>query len=145
MMAEGGAADAPNDTTNEAAPCVDASINVASFDSGSAAWACFQAGCPVELNACAADCTCNAVLATGLLCAADAADTVAQQMCVDNQLTSLGDAGASLLACLGGQLASCLTGSAGDAGAEGGDGSLGDGGDAQSDAGSTDGGDAATE
>jgi len=142
---DGGATDAPAaDAPREAAPCVDAAFNVATFDSGNANWACFQAGCPGDLNACAAECDCNTSLAAGLDCAADAApladgaiDTAAQQVCVNARLLRLTtDAGKNVLMCLNGQLAKCLlhTGDGGDA-APGVDG----------DAGGGNGGDAATE
>ena len=136
---EGGAPDAsPADAMKEAAPCVDASFNVATFDSGNANWACFQAGCPGDLNTCAAECDCNSSLAAGLDCAADAApladgavDTAAQQVCVNARLLRLTtDAGKSVLMCLNGLLARCLlhTGDGGD----GAVGAHGDGGAADS-------------
>jgi len=148
VMTDGSGTDAPIEAAPiEAAPCMDAAFNVATFDSGSANWACFQAGCPDDLNACAAECDCNTSLANGLLCAADAApladgavDTAAQQVCVNARLLRLTtDAGRNVQMCLNGQLATCLlhTGDGGDAApVEGGDSGGGDGGD---------GGDATTE
>lgn len=66
------------DAAKEAAACMDASFNVATFDSGSPVWACYQqmcakddAGMPGALPQCAADCTCNSAFATALLCVAD--------------------------------------------------------------------------
>jgi hypothetical protein len=63
------------DAAKEAAACMDASINVATFDSGSATWACYQQNCakddagnPGTLPQCAADCTCNSAIATALSC-----------------------------------------------------------------------------
>jgi hypothetical protein len=55
----------------EAAACTPAPIDVATFDSGSPAWACYQANCATALTACAADCVCNAGIAGALECAAD--------------------------------------------------------------------------
>lgn len=69
---DGGGEDGSTDAGSEAAPaCMAAPIDVATFDSGSPAWACYQANCGPSLTMCAADCTCNAEIAGALSCAAD--------------------------------------------------------------------------
>jgi hypothetical protein len=87
--------DAPKEAARDSAPaaCVDAAINVATFDSGSASWGCYQKNCTTgngNLPACAADCTCNTAFATALACVADGGDTTA---CFTPAVTGGGDGG----------------------------------------------------
>ena len=74
----GGVMDAKPEAKAEAAACVDAGVNIATFDSGSPLWACYQMYCGATgdaagagtLSACSADCTCNTAFLTALQCAA---------------------------------------------------------------------------
>lgn len=58
-----------DDGSSEAAACP-ADANVATFDSGTAAWACVQKACGVDggLLACGDDCACNVALFGALQC-----------------------------------------------------------------------------
>jgi hypothetical protein len=139
------AADGPVDAAKEAAPCVDAAVNVATFNSGSPLWACFQSACVAELATCSADCTCNTAIFGALLCAADGGN---QMACFVTGFGLVGTAGAALQTCLLNNLTTC-SGGGGDAapdgaregGAEGGrDGGTEGGADAGTDSGAADGG-----
>jgi hypothetical protein len=138
------AADAPVDAPKEAAaPCVDAAVNVATFNSMSPLWACLQAACVAELGTCAADCTCNTAVFGALLCAADGGD---QMTCF---LPALTVAGSPLQTCLLNNVTGCSGGGDGgpdgarEGGAEGGrdggaEGAAEGGGEAGPDGGATD-------
>lgn len=92
---EGGVMDAAKeagadaaDAAKEAMVCIDASVSIATFDSGDPVWACFQKNCNdggSTLNACAADCTCNSAFVKALMCVADGGD---QTTCFTPAVTS---------------------------------------------------------
>jgi hypothetical protein len=110
--------DAPKDAPKETATaCMDAGINVATFDSGSASWACYQKNCTTgngNLPACAADCTCNTAFATALACVADGGDTTA---CFTPAVTGGGDGGLQwYMGCFMMNMGTCGGVDAGDAG-----------------------------
>lgn len=94
MKMDSSTTDAPKEAAKEAAAaCVDAAINVATFDSGSPSWACYQQNCatgPGNLPACAADCNCNNLFLTALQCVAEGGATMA---CFTPPVTMGGDAG----------------------------------------------------
>jgi hypothetical protein len=48
--------------------CVPSSVDVATFDAGSAAWSCIQATCASSLAACSSDCACNDAVLSAIAC-----------------------------------------------------------------------------
>lgn len=103
--------------------CTPAPIDVETFDAGTL-WACYQSMCTTALTACAADCACNAAIATALECTPDAGATA----CFTTAFGTIGaaDPGMSTESCIVGMMAACSGGGMSDAGDSGG----GDAGDA---------------
>jgi hypothetical protein len=104
----GTAADAP------AAPCVPTDAgSVATFDSGSAVWACYQAMCKTSLTACAADCACNNGVFKALQCVAT--DAGSATTCFGTVTAVTTSPNSDLTSCLVSN-AACMTATAGDGG-----------------------------
>jgi hypothetical protein len=128
----------PKDAVAEAMACIDASRNVATFDSGDQRWACVQAYCAGEggLPACGNDCLCNSAISRALTCVVDGGD---QTACFTGELGNGGTVAAGFVACLVASQMPCGVGDAGAPGEGGHEGGEGGGdagaGDAPSDGG----------
>jgi hypothetical protein len=112
-----GGSDAAEDTTTtttvedsgtEAAACVPAKVDVATFDSGSSSWSCLQGMCSASIVTCAADCSCNAAIYQALQCVVMAgAECAESSACTTNCFTTALTTIASDTAV--GPLVTCLT------------------------------------